>query len=259
MHIDDRCPLLLLSPLGTSVTAFAPIIGPLSFEQPVIVHEHRGRGLAPRHPGPLTIADLGGGAARTLDRNGCGRALVCGFALGGMVALGLAAHRADRAAGLCAACSSAATGNSAAYQRRPAAIRGRGLGELSDETVTAWVTRERAAAHPPLTARLAAMVASVDPDSSAACCGAIARFDLTPDLTGIFVPTLVISASDDRGLPPHHSVALSDAIAGVGYVEIAGTAHLAWLEQPDGVVAALRDHLHGDLALLDYAQTRRET
>jgi pimeloyl-ACP methyl ester carboxylesterase len=94
-------------------------------------------------------------------------------------------------------------------------------------------------------ARLAAMLTSVDPHSYAACCQAIARFDFVQDVAKIDVPTLVLAAHDDRGLPPHHSVTLSDTIPNAAYVELAGGAHLPWLEQPSRVVVAVHDHVHG--------------
>jgi pimeloyl-ACP methyl ester carboxylesterase len=94
--------------------------------------------------------------------------------------------------------------------------------------------------------RLRAMLGSVDAESYAACCEALAGLDLSDDVRRIEASTLILAADEDRGLPPQHSRLLADAIHDSTYREVTGAAHLPWLEQPAAVLDAFGQHLAGD-------------
>jgi pimeloyl-ACP methyl ester carboxylesterase len=256
---DDAWPLLLLSPLGVSTSGFAEIIGPLSDVRPVMPHEFPGHGLA-APADPITIPRLAQRAVRALDRRNITRASLCGFGFGGMVALWIAAHHPDRTADLCVACSSAVPGNAAAYRLRAAEVRRHGLLGLAPDIVAAWVTPARAAADTPLMERLTAMLSSVDAHVYAACCEAIAELDISGDLPHIQAPTLVLAGGEDHGLPPVHSRLIAHAITGASYREVPAAAHLPWLEEPDAVLDAIRQHLAGSAGrVVDDTDTRRDS
>ena len=102
-----------------------------------------------------------------------------------------------------------------------------------------------AAAHPGLVARLQAMVAAADDEGYAGCCAAIAQMDQRPDLHRISAPTLVVSGAEDQAVPPEHQQAIADAVPGARLLTLSPAAHLANLEQPDAVTAALIAHATG--------------
>ncbi len=68
------------------------------------------------------------------------------------------------------------------------------------------------------------------------------RPDSTTDLSGITVPVLAISSSNDTLIPPADTTAIADGIPGARYEEIDGPGHLSNLEAPDAFNSLLREH-----------------
>ena len=87
------------------------------------------------------------------------------------------------------------------------------------------------------------MLESTDPEGYAGCCEAIAAMDLRPVLGSITAPTLVIAASEDPATPPAHGALIARKVAGARLAVIRGAAHLANLQAPGPVTAALLAHL----------------
>lgn len=74
----------------------------------------------------------------------------------------------------------------------------------------------------------------------------IDKRDLTPYLSEIAVPTLVVHGTDDEGLPFESSaLPLVEGIPGAVLARIEGAGHTSNLERPDEVNASLRSFLHG--------------
>ncbi|MFD0478550.1 4-carboxymuconolactone decarboxylase [Nonomuraea thailandensis] len=97
-------------------------------------------------------------------------------------------------------------------------------------------------------------LAAADPAGYAACCDALAAYDLRADLAKITVPTLVVAGREDPATPPAHARELADGIPGATLVELPGAAHLALADQPERVTQALLAHLPA----LPGMQVRRE-
>lgn len=76
---------------------------------------------------------------------------------------------------------------------------------------------------------------------------AVTGFTDFPDFAAIAVPTLVLTASNDRVAPPAHARLMAQRIPGARLVEIAGSGHISNIEAPEAFNAALGDFL-GDLA-----------
>ena len=68
-----------------------------------------------------------------------------------------------------------------------------------------------------------------------------ARPDSTERLASIDLPTLVVCGADDAISPSDEMQTIAEAIPGARFVEIAGAGHMAPVEQPDAVNAALAD------------------
>jgi 3-oxoadipate enol-lactonase/4-carboxymuconolactone decarboxylase len=84
-----------------------------------------------------------------------------------------------------------------------------------------------------------------DPAAYAACCDALAAFDIRDRLPSITVPTLLIAGREDPATPPAHLREIADAVPGSALVEIPGASHLAPAQCPEAVLTALRAHLSG--------------
>jgi 3-oxoadipate enol-lactonase len=109
--------------------------------------------------------------------------------------------------------------------------------------VTRWFTPAFLAASPQVAESFLAGLAGTADEGYAGCCEAIAALDLRPSLGSVTAPTLVIAASEDPSTPPAHGALIARAIPGARLTVIRGAAHLANVQTPGPVTAALREHL----------------
>ncbi|HEY3605465.1 MAG TPA: 3-oxoadipate enol-lactonase [Sporichthyaceae bacterium] len=209
----------------------------------VIRYDARGHGASPVPPGPYSMDDLADDLAALLDTTGTECAHVVGLSLGGMTAMRLTARHPDRVASLAVLCTSALLGPPQFWLDRAAAVRAAGTGSIAEAIVGRWFTERTRRADPPTVAAAVAMVSSVPAEGYAGCCEAIAAMDLRADLPGIAVPTLALAGAEDPATPPEHLEYIAKSIPGAALVVVPEAAHLANLERPDAVNAALLEHL----------------
>ncbi|HKV93774.1 MAG TPA: alpha/beta hydrolase [Candidatus Angelobacter sp.] len=70
------------------------------------------------------------------------------------------------------------------------------------------------------------------------------------ELAAIHCPTLIITGGDDTAQPPRNSASLFTGIRGARMTNIPGAGHSSALEQPEAVIAAMRE-------LLQHAESRQ--
>jgi len=68
--------------------------------------------------------------------------------------------------------------------------------------------------------------------------------DLRPELGSILQPTLLIAGERDKLTPPEASIYLSQALSKARLVEIAGAAHTPFLSHPEIFVKQITDFMH---------------
>jgi 3-oxoadipate enol-lactonase/4-carboxymuconolactone decarboxylase len=148
-------------------------------------------------------------------------------------------HHPERVESLAVICSSAHFGGSAMWEERAALVRREGLSALADAAGSRWFT-------PGFTVpRLVADHRDAAPAAYAACCDALAAFDIRDGLSSITAPTLLVAGREDPATPPAHLREIADAVPGASLTEIPGASHLAPAERPAAVLAALRTHWAG--------------
>lgn len=238
----DAPVVVLSNSLGATREMWQDQIPALAERFRVVSYDTRGHGRSPAPEGPYTIDDLVDDVVALLDELGADRAHVVGLSLGGMTALRLAAREPGRVDRLAVLCTSAKP-EPGPFLERAAAVRSGGTAPLAPAIAARWLTPEYATAHPDLVSRLEAMIAGADDQGYAACCEVVARLDLRDDLHRIGAPTLVVSGAADLALPPEHQQAIAEGIAGAEWLTVEPAAHLANLEQPDRITAALLAHL----------------
>jgi pimeloyl-ACP methyl ester carboxylesterase len=80
---------------------------------------------------------------------------------------------------------------------------------------------------------------------AAASLGMAERPDSVQDLATIDVPTLVITGSEDRLIPPDVTAGIADGVGGAELLRIEGAGHLSNLEAPEAFDTALAGVLTG--------------
>ncbi|MFD5268503.1 3-oxoadipate enol-lactonase [Streptomyces sp. NPDC058335] len=231
-------PLLLGPSLGTSYALWDEVAPELSITHRVIRWDLPGHGgSAADLIGPgATVGDLAGLVLALADSLGLERFAYAGVSLGGAVGLHLALHHPERVSSLAAICSSAHFNGARPWQERAALVRREGLDSLADNANSRWFSGEFTVPE------LVADHRSADPGAYAACCDALAAFDLRERLAEIAVPTLLVAGREDPATPPAHLREIADAVPGATLVEIPGASHLAPAQCPRAVLTALRAH-----------------
>ena len=173
------------------------------------------------------------------DDAGVDTAIVCGLSMGGYVAFELLRAARPRVEALVLA-------NTRAEPDPPegAAAR-RALAERLRSEGHRFLVEEP----PPLLAedapeglreRVKAMIADQTPRAiAAAALGMAERPDSVPDLPGIDVPTLVITGTADRLIPPDVTAGIAGLVPGAELLRIEGAGHLSNLEAPEVFDTAL--------------------
>ncbi|MFF9813313.1 3-oxoadipate enol-lactonase [Streptomyces sp. NPDC014006] len=246
-------PLLLGPSLGTSYALWDTIAPELSIGHRVVRWDLPGHGgSAADLVGPgATVGDLAGLVLALADSLGADRFAYAGVSLGGAVGLHLAVHHPERLSSLAVICSSAHFNGASPWQERAERVRREGLDWLVESADARWFTQGFTVP------RLVRDHREADPHAYAACCDALAAFDLTDRLGGILVPTLLVAGREDPATPPAHLRQIADAVPGSTLVELPGASHLAPAQCPQAVLTALRAHLGGGGARLGMA-VRRE-
>ncbi|GGJ79741.1 3-oxoadipate enol-lactonase [Streptomyces camponoticapitis] len=245
----DGAPPLILGPsLGTSLALWEPQLTALARHYRVLRYDLPGHGASPAatlpdpRPGRTTVDDLARLALDLADHHGWQTFHYAGVSLGGAIGAHLAVRHPRRLASLALVCSSARFGEPTAWHERAALVRERGTRPLLDTAPPRWFAAPATAITLAGKALLADL-AGTDPAAYAACCDALATYDLRAALPRIRTRTLVVAGRQDPATPPAHARELADAIPHAGLTEIAGAAHLAGIDAPAPVTTALLAHL----------------
>jgi len=211
--------------------------------------------LVPDLPGfggstPLATPGMDGYAdavVAMLDAAGVTQAVIGGLSMGGYVALAFWRRHPDRVRALMLMDTKAGADDEPGRAKRReliATVQRDGIGALVDGLLASQlgpVTRERA---PALVERVAVMLRRAP---ASGVIGAAQAMMNRPDSTGtletITVPTLVLVGVDDALTPVRDSIAMSTAVRGSRLVTIPDAGHLAPLEQPQVVNAAIAEFL----------------
>jgi len=245
----DSAPPLILGPsLGTSLAVWDPQTPALARSHRVVRWDLPGHGGSPA--GLLAdgarVADLARMVLDLADALGIGEFSYAGVSLGGAVGIWLALHHPERVASLAVLCSSARFGEPQGWSDRAALVRDRGIGPVAESAAARWFTTSFAAG-PVARARIDDLSA-VSPGAYATLCDALAAYDVRSELSRITAPTLVVAGREDPATPVSHARELADAVPGAALTEVAHAAHLANVERPAPVLAALLGHFTAEQA-----------
>ena len=241
---EDGPRLILGCSLGTPIALWDPQVAELAETYRVLRFDLPGHGgtaadvLPSLKPGTTTIDDLAGLVIALADHYGWESFHYAGVSIGGAIGATLALRHPDRVASLAMVCSSARFGEPAAWYERALLVREQGTEPILESTSERWFAGR---VHQDM---LDAMAAT-DPLGYAACCDALAGYDVREELSRITVPVLVLGGRADVATPVVHARTLADGMPAATLVEVAGASHLANLDQPSAVTAALAAHLRG--------------
>jgi pimeloyl-ACP methyl ester carboxylesterase len=227
-----------------------PQVEALAATHRVVRFDARGFGGSAAGEGPLTMERIADDGAALLDLLGIGQAVVGGCSMGGYAALAFVRRHPERLCGLVLQDTRAGADTAEAKANR-ATQAARVLAEGAKVAVEAFLPklvgetthRERPALVEGLRRRI---LATAPPAIANALHGLAERADSRETLPTIRVPTLVLVGAEDVLTPPSEAALLAAAIPRARLDVIPAAGHLANLENPAAVNAALRAFLAGD-------------
>lgn len=219
----------------------------LAWMSRLITFDKRGTGMSDRVVGVPTLEERTDDVRVVMDAAGSERALVVGVSEGGAIAVLFAATYPDRVSGVVAIGSGAAGWRPDAESQRQidgyiANNWGTGLSVdmmapsvADDETARAWFGAwERRAASPGAAVALLRMNAA---------------FDVSAALSSVSAPALVIHRRDDPVYRLEQGRRLAEGIRGARFVELAGSDHAPWFQEPDSILELIEEFLAAERAV----------
>lgn len=246
-------PLVLLHPTPVNHRFWLPLAGMLSVRYRVLMPDLRGHGQSEAGEGPITIEKLGADIERLLDVAGVERALFAGCSIGGYTLYEMWRRCPQRVMALAFSGSKPQADTEQARAMRRAnieKIKERGSAEFIDAMLTALIGATTRSRWPQKVGEAREMMQAVRPEALVAIQqGLAARPDSVETAKTIRVPSCVIAAGEDGGVPVADLRLLTDAIRGGGgqaeFHEIVDAGHYAPWEQPELVGRILRKFFDG--------------
>jgi len=256
----DGEPLLMIQGLGTDSRGWA--FQRLAFGRRFRCYaiDNRGVGRSGRPPGPYSLFQMADDAVRILDAEGVEAAHVIGASMGGAIAQIIGVLYAERTRSLVLACT--------ACRHHPwrrelladwaAAVQEKGMAALGDDGLQ-WLIGPRLRRRFGLWLNLLARILlQSPPEPFVAQVDAILDMsdELRFELSGVTVPTLVITGSQDALTPVGDAEELAELIPHARLVIIPRAAHGLMVETPNAFNAAVLEFfadITGDATVADDA------
>ena len=243
-----EAPVVMLSPsLGTTLAMWDTLAEKLAGRYRVIRFDTRGHGASPGPAGPYTVSELASDVIALADSLDVDRFAFVGLSLGGAIGQTLAIEYPERLTALVLCCTGPSFGDPQTWRDRAAQVRADGMGFLVEPTKDRWFTPGFRATNPQDVDLMIDMIANSLPEGYAACCDALAAYDVTEQLGEISAPTRVIAGDQDPVSPPEVAQVLVDRIPHADLVVLDDASHIANIAQPDKFEAAVLEHLEKHL------------
>lgn len=243
----DGPPVFLAPSLGTTLAMWDELAHVLSQTYRVIRFDIRGHGGSPVPPGPYTVSELAADVVALADQLDIDRFAFVGLSLGGAIGQVLALEHPERLTALALCCTGPSFGDPETWRLRSAQVVAEGMGFLVEPTKGRWFTASFVESEPTQVDRLIQMIAAAPPVGYAACCDALAAYDVSARLGEIEAPTRVIAGAQDPVSPPEVARLLVDGIPDADLVVIDGAAHIANIAQPEIFNESVLEHLEKHL------------
>ncbi|MDO4613142.1 MAG: alpha/beta fold hydrolase [Actinomycetaceae bacterium] len=245
----DKPVLLLGHSLGSSPAMWDEVVPHLVGDLRVVRYCLPGHGGAPVAPvdGPLTMSDVLGALARTLETLGIARAHLAGLSFGGLTALAAGIARPDWLSSIAVMSSGPATLPLDQWPAKAERVREEGTESLLDATFERWFTPDARAQHPRVWRAIRDDFAACADEGYAQCCEVLGATDLDERVGEITCPTLIISAENDGGLPFEAAESLAGRLGTPQsqrtLLKLPGLRHMSAVEAPEQVAHALLAHV----------------
>ncbi len=224
----DGPPLVLAHSLGSGMRMWEKVLPAFEERFQVVRYDLRGHGESSTPHGPYSVEQLGGDLIWLMDAVGVSRAHICGLSLGGLVAMWMGIHAADRVERIVLANTAARIGTRDGWEQRILAVREYGMESIASQTPGRWFTETYRARCPDEMESIRQMVASTPPEGYIACCAALRDADLMDQIHSIDAPCLVVAGTHDPATTLQDGQTLHGALRRSTFVELDASHLSAW-------------------------------
>jgi 3-oxoadipate enol-lactonase len=231
--------IVFANSLGTDLRIWDDVAAYFAGAFRILRYDLRGHGLSEAPPGPYSIDDHVGDLGALLDAREIMGAIVVGLSVGGMIALGLAARRADLVHALVLCDTAHRIGTSGMWNARIAAIREGGMGAIADAVLERWFSSEFRRTRSVELVGYRNMLARMPVEGYVGTCAAVRDADLTEASRGLMQPTLCLAGEEDSVTPPELVRSLSALIPNAAFAMVPEAGHLPCIEQPKALASRI--------------------
>lgn len=226
-------------------TMWIPQLAGLAKIRTCVAVDLRGHGLSEvDSPSDYSMDRFADDIARTMDAMGTDKADLCGLSMGGYVVFAFWRRHRDRVRSLIFCDTKAEADSEEAKEARVKTaelVASDGMSALHAQLAEKMFG---SAPSDDVRAKVERIFLNSAPEVAAADALAMRdRPDSTGDLAGIDVPVLWIHGEEDKLMPVDGARATAGKIPGARFVTIPGAGHMAPMENPDAVNAAIREFL----------------
>ncbi len=223
---------------------YRPVLRFLESRFTVIGPDLPGSGATPRSARPLEIDDLADRLVAAAVDAGHGTFALCGYSLGASLAIRASARHPDRVTALVLTAGSATLDLPSRVRVEKWRSLLDGPRDVAARYLLSVMVSERyhRALTPAMADGLTELIALGMPSGSADQLDLLLRTDVSADLAGITVPTLVLGMAEDRLVSGGSVKALAAGVAGSRYAELDG-GHATALESPLMWARAIQEFL----------------
>lgn len=240
-------PVVLLHGFPFNRTMWSEQIEALAPRHHVLAPDLRGHGDTTVTSGPATMEDMARDVSALMEKLNISRAAVCGFSMGGYVALALYRMFPLRARALVLADTRPGPDTEEARANREAQAEKalqEGMAGIADTMLPKLLSPKTVARNPAVVARVRELILKTNPEGAAAALRGMAqRRDQTSFLSRVVAPALIMVGRDDMITPLPEAQLMHREIGGSRLEVIEDAGHVSNLEQPESFNAALTKFL----------------
>ena len=242
----DAPTVLFLHAVGYDLTYWDRQIEALSPSFNVVAIDLPGHGRSPGNAADWTFPKATATIASLIESLGSGPVHLVGISFGSMLALVTVLARPDliRSLTLIGSAATFAEPARAAMRARAETTRTGGMAAVLSSSLDRWFTPETRLHRPHLIDRVSKTILADDPSVHAAIWDLLATLDVSSRLQEISCPTLILVGELDPSTPPAAAALLAERIPNTTLLLLPNTSHMAQLEQPELVNAALTRFLN---------------
>lgn len=240
--------LALIHGLSENLAIWKNQVSAFARHYQVLAYDVRGQGQSDVGDGDCSAKVFAHDLCLLLDALKIKDTFIVGFSMGGVIALQFALDYSQRTKGIVVLSSSSECNAQAArwYEERAALAERRGLEAVAGEDAERCFTPQFRDSHPEVVAKYKTLRSRTNPRGYARAAQAMAELyphPLTPELSKIKCPTLILVGEQDMAAPPGGSVIMHRRIPGSQLRIVKGWAHQVLLEAPQELNTTILDFL----------------